>query len=136
MPAPLFAPPRHGFTQPFWDGVAAGELRLPRCSACQAWQWYPMPGVDHCAGARIEWTPVRPDGRIFTFTTVRRPFLPDASTADVPFTTVLVELDDAPGIRLVGRLVDDVEPTIGMRVTAEFANDTDGADVRVKPSDG
>ena len=67
---------------------------------------------------------------------MRRRFLPGASTAHVPFTTVLVELDGPPGIRLVGRLVDDVEPTIGMRVIAEFANDTDGADVRVKPSDG
>jgi hypothetical protein len=59
---------------------------------------------------------------------VRRPFLPDASKADVPFTTVLVELDGPPGVRLVGRLVDGVAPTIGMRVIAKFTNDPDGAD--------
>ena len=58
----------------------------------------------------------------FTFTTVRRPFLPDASQADVPFTTVLVELDGPPGVRLV----DGVDPTIGMRVIAKVTNGADG----------
>ena len=59
---------------------------------------------------------------------MRRPFLPDSSKADVPFTTVLVELDGPPGVRLVARLVDGVDPTIGMRVIAKFTNDPDGAD--------
>jgi hypothetical protein len=70
--------------------------------------------------------PVPPDRRIFTFTTVQRPFLPDASKADGAFTTVRVELDGPPGVRLVGRLVGGVDPTIGMRVIAKFTNDPDG----------
>ncbi len=136
MTAPAFAPPDHEFTRPFWEGVAAGELRLPRCSACSAWQWYPMPGVDHCPGAALEWTPVGPHGSVFTFTIIRRPFLPGATETDVPLTSVMVELDDAPGVRLVSRLVDGVEPSIGMRVTAEFTHAGGVADVRFRPSEG
>jgi uncharacterized protein len=136
MPAPTFAPPDNEFTRPFWDGIAAKELRLPRCSACHVWQWYPLPGTDHCPGAQVEWTPVRPLGSIFTFTVVRRPFLPSTTKSDVPLTTVLIELDDTPGIRLVGQLVDNVEATIGMRVTGQFVDDTERPNLRFKPIDG
>jgi len=130
MAVPSFAPPVSDHTQPFWDGVAVGELRLPRCSACHAWQWYPLSGTTHCAGATIDWTPVRPVGTIFTFTVVRRPFLPGASKADVPIVSIIVELDDAPGLRLVGRLADGIEPRIGMPVTGEFYDHDGRADLQ------
>ena len=135
MATPASAPPDYDFTRPFWDGVAAGEIRLPRCSACRAWQWYPLPGVDHCPSAPLEWTALSPHGSIYTFTIVRRPFLPGATKADVPVTTVLIELDDAPDVRLVGRLADGVEPRVGMRVTAVFDHGGDAADVRFTPTD-
>ena len=135
MPTPASAPPDYDFTRPFWDGIAAGEIRLPQCSACQAWQWYPLPGVEHCAGASLDWTPVGPQGSVFTFTVVRRPFLPGATKADVPLTTVLVELDDAPGVRLVARLADGVDPRIGMRVTAVFEHHGEVDDVRFTSSE-
>jgi uncharacterized OB-fold protein len=124
MPAPSFAPPDTELTRPFWQGVEAGELRLPRCAICRQWMWYPDSDATHC-GAPLEWVAVAPHGSIFTFTVVRRPFLPGATKADVPFTTILVELDEAPGVRLVGLLRDGIEPHIGMRVTAVFP-DRDG----------
>ena len=120
MPAPSFAPPDNELTLPFWEGVAAGELRLPRCAACGTWMWYPEPDVPHCVGAPVEWVALSPVGSIFTFTVVRRPFLPGATRADVPFTSIFVELDEAPGVRLVGLLREGVEPHVGMRVTAQF----------------
>ena len=30
-------------TQPYWDGVAAGELRLPRCTDCGNAYFPPSP---------------------------------------------------------------------------------------------
>ena len=51
---------------------------------------------------------------------MRRPFLPGASKADVPYVVVLVELDDAPGVRLVGRLREGEVPTVGARAECEF----------------
>ena len=62
----------------------------------------------------------------FTFTTVRRPFLPDASQADVPFTTVLVELDGPPGVRL-----DEVhDPTDRLHGKPKCDNGADGGSSR------
>jgi uncharacterized OB-fold protein len=117
---PSFAPVDTGFTRPFWDGVAAGEIRLPRCPACGTWVWYPLPGVGHCRDASLEWRAISPVGTVFTHTTVRRPFLPGADKTSMPFTTILVEFDDAPGVRLVGVLAEGVEPAVGMQVAADF----------------
>jgi uncharacterized protein len=130
---PSFAPPHTVYADPFWDGVAANELRLPRCTGCGAFQWYPLAGVDHCSGAILEWTTVGPVGTIFTFTVVRRPFLPGSSKSDVPNTSVLVELDEARGVRLVGRLTDGFEPEIGLRVAGEFFDNDGRRDLQFTP---
>jgi hypothetical protein len=126
VPAPLFAPPRH--CSPSGSGTASP----PVSSGCPAAQRArPVRGIPCQASITVQRSNgrrFRPDRRIFTFTTVRRPFLPDASKADGAFTTVLVELDGPPGVPLVGRLVGGVDLTIGMRVIAKFTNDPDGAD--------
>jgi uncharacterized OB-fold protein len=122
MPVPHYAPVDSALTRPFWDGVGASEIRLPRCSACGIYRWYPLPVVEHGDGGYFEWTPVATTGTIFTHTTVRRPFLPGASKADVPYTVILVELDGVPGVRFVGRLREGEEPAIGTRVAAEFTS--------------
>ena len=110
--APLDSP----WTRPFWDGIADDELRLRRCQRCGALQWYPVPGTGHACGGEREWTSVEPAGTVFSFTTVRRPFLPGATNDDMPITTVLIEITDAPGVRLVGQLVNGAEAAIGRRV--------------------
>ena len=133
MPSPSFTPPDTDFTRPFWDAIASRQLRLPRCAACGAWQWYPLPGVTHCPGAPIAWTQVRPEGVVFTFTVMRRPFLPDATLAEVPMTSIMVELDDAPGVRLVGRLTDGAEPRIGMSVAGESVAHEGRCDLQWRP---
>jgi uncharacterized protein len=106
------------FAQPFWDAIAQHELRIPRCSVCGEWQWYPDDMGTCCAEGSLAWTVVSGTGTVHTMTVVRRAFLPNGG-ADVPFTIVFVDLDDAPGVRLVGNTTDpDVE--IGSRVFAVF----------------
>ena len=36
-------PPRFDtdIVRPFWEALERGEFRLPACSVCGAWQWYP-----------------------------------------------------------------------------------------------
>jgi uncharacterized OB-fold protein len=120
VPVPVFDPPAEiGFATPFWDATADGHLRLPRCSACGQWQWYPdLAGAD-CAGAHLIWDDVEGTGIVYTFTVVRRSFLPDQRDV-APYTIILVELDGVEGLRLVANLADGIEPRIGMRVRATF----------------
>jgi uncharacterized OB-fold protein len=44
---------------------------------------------------------------------------------DTPYTIVLVELDDAPGVRLIGRIrgEQDLEVNMPMRAVFEALND-------------
>jgi uncharacterized OB-fold protein len=116
---PHAEPPDDELTRPFWDAVARSELRLPRCSVCGRWQWYPDPAGTDCAGGRLEWVEVATTGRVHTLTTVRRAFLPDGRD-DPPFVVGFVELDGVDGVRLVANLDDDPKPSIGARVRARF----------------
>ena len=42
-------------TQPFWDGCAAGELRIQRCTDCGKPYFYPRPVCPDCGSGNVEW---------------------------------------------------------------------------------
>jgi uncharacterized OB-fold protein len=92
-------------TAEYFAGAARGELVLPRCGACGRLVWYPEPRCPACAGESYTWTSVSGRGRVFSWTVVRRAFLP-AFEEMVPFVTALVALDEDPAVRIVSYLVD------------------------------
>ena len=104
--------------QGFFDGLAAGELRLTRDPDSGEWLWYPPEVVPGKPDAHLLWQKISPSGHCYTFTTVHRCLLPGDHAAEVPYTVVLFESDDAPGCRVPGVLVeaDGVEPACGMRL--------------------
>lgn len=113
--APRFDSP---IVRPFWDALAQGELRLPACSQCGSWQWYPYEYVKCHGDAHHEWKPVSKTATVFTFTVVRRSLMPDGNQDVVPYVSALVEPDGTTGVRLATVLVNlgDRAPQIGMRV--------------------
>ena len=50
-PAPVPTPE----TLPFWEGCAAGELRIQRCTSCGKHVFYPRPACPHCWSTDLEW---------------------------------------------------------------------------------
>jgi uncharacterized OB-fold protein len=101
-------------TQPFWDGVAEGVLRLQRCRQCGRHVFYPRAVCPHCASADLEWVESGGAGRVHSFTVVHR--APAEYRDEVPYAVALVDLDE--GVRMMARLVD-VEPaavTVGLPV--------------------
>lgn len=104
--------------QGYYDGLEAGELRITADAETGEWIWYPPETVPGKPDAALEWRPVSPEGSAYTFTTVIRSLLPGDHKAEVPFTVVLFEPDDAPGVRVPGLLVDaeGIEPRCGMRL--------------------
>jgi len=114
-------PPRFDtdLVKPYWEAIARGEMVLPACSVCGAWQWYPHEYVKCHADAHLDWKPVPRTGTVFTFATVHRGFLPNAPRDALPYVSALVELDGIPGVRIPTVLVDlgAGGPRIGMRVT-------------------
>ena len=108
-------------TAPFFAAAARYELVIPRCAACDRYVWYPKESCPGCGGP-LEWSAVSGRGRLFTWTVVRRAFLP-AFADRVPFVTALVELDEDPSVRVCTYLVDvdpDGELRAGSPVEATF----------------
>jgi len=119
MGIPIYPPPLDdALARPFYDGLAAGELRITADPETGQWVWYPPDVVPGKPGSTLEWRRVGPDGTAYSFTTVMRSLLPGDHKDEVPFTVVLFEPDDAPGVRVPGLLVEagDRVPACGMRL--------------------
>ncbi|WP_157215154.1 Zn-ribbon domain-containing OB-fold protein [Flavisphingomonas formosensis] len=100
---------------PFWEAAAQGELRLPRRVHGTGFDWYP-------SGAEVEWVRLPGTGRLFTWSVVERP-LHSGYAGITPYVSALVELDGAPGVRLVTRLLEAPDRlTIGAPVIVRFTD--------------
>jgi uncharacterized OB-fold protein len=105
-------------TQPFWDAVADHRLIVQRCRSCGTWVWQPRPLCPRCHSSDLAWTPVSGDGRVASWTALHPPVLP-VWADKLPFVILLVELDDAPGVRMIGQLVDDAGELVQTNGEAE-----------------
>jgi uncharacterized OB-fold protein len=90
---------------PFWDAAKREVLSFPQCASCGRFEWYPIPMCKHCGAREWEWPEVDPTGTIYSFTVLRRAFLPGLE-ANVPFPVLQVRFDAAPGVTLVTGLAD------------------------------
>ncbi|MCD2466262.1 MULTISPECIES: Zn-ribbon domain-containing OB-fold protein [unclassified Streptomyces] len=115
---------------PFWEYAAQGELRVQSCADCGELRFPPRPCCPHCQSFASEWRPMSGRGRIWSYVLPHPPLLPEYA-AQAPYNAVIVELADAPRIRLVGNVVatpdaplNSVDPSrlrIGAPVRVAFA---------------
>ena len=82
--------------QPFFDGLEAGVLRLPRCAACQTVIWYPRHHCPSCGSNEVTWFDAGGEGSIYSLTIVRRGM--GEWAAVVPYVLAYVELDEGPRV--------------------------------------
>ncbi|MER7049030.1 Zn-ribbon domain-containing OB-fold protein [Streptomyces jumonjinensis] len=120
---------------PFWEYAARGELRVQYCAACDEPRFPPRPCCPHCQSFDSGWRRMSGRGRIWSFVVPHPPLLPGYAEF-APYNAVVVELAEAPRIRLVGNVVaaadaplDSVDPArlrIGAAVKAAFTEARDG----------
>ncbi|MCD9880510.1 Zn-ribbon domain-containing OB-fold protein [Streptomyces guryensis] len=89
---------------PFWGHARQGELRVQACGDCGEPRFPPRPCCPHCQSFASEWREVAGHGRIWSYVVPHPPLLPDYAD-QAPYNVIVVELTDAPRIRLVGNLV-------------------------------
>jgi uncharacterized OB-fold protein len=105
---------------PFWQAARQGRLVVQRCISCGALRWPPLAGCPECRSRDTIWADVAPSGTIWSFVVYHRAFAPEL-TAEIPYTVVMVELDDGPA--MIGRLVPGGKPpSVGDRMVAEFTH--------------
>jgi uncharacterized OB-fold protein len=120
-------------SKPFWDGLAAGQLRLQRCADCAEVIWYPRGLCPHCGSVALAWFTASGHGTIYSFTVVRRAAGPFG--AAVPYVVGYVELAEGP--RVLTNIVDcdPGQVGIGQPVQCVFDHDEGGrALLRFRPA--
>lgn len=100
------APPVTDLSRPYWDGLAAGELRFQRCANCtHAW----LPPRDECPRCLLpDWSyeASAGTGTLVSWVVYHRAFHPYFADK-VPYHVAVVELTEGP--RLITNLAFDDE---------------------------
>lgn len=111
--------------RPFYEGLAAGELRLQRCTSCGLLR-YPIASIcPDCLGRDAVWEKL--SGRATVYSTVVFHQVYDPAFADqVPYNVAIVELDEGP--RLMSNVigVDPASVVVGDPVDVVFTEVGDG----------
>jgi uncharacterized OB-fold protein len=107
-------------TEPFW--LAAKERRLTacRCADCGTFRMPPTPFCPNCQGKRAEWPTLPGTATIYSYAVCSKSPYPDVP--DFVYIPVVLDLDGAPGARLVSNLIgtDPAAVVIGQRVQVEW----------------
>ena len=112
-------PQVNDINRPYFEGTAAGELRVRRCGKCGtlcrcAHAWCP-----NCWSDDLGWQVASGTGRVSHFSVVHQAPSP-AFAADTPYVLALVELEE--GVRIMSNVVecDPASVHVGMPVTVTF----------------
>jgi hypothetical protein len=112
-------------TQPYWDGAAAGELRIQRCTECGSPFFYPRTSCPFCGSASIEWFTTTGRATLYSYTITHRPA--PGFEDDLPYAIAVVQLAEGP--RLMANIVgvpntpDNLVLDMDLEVTFEQRGD-------------
>lgn len=113
-----YTPTRSPEAKPFWEACREGVLRLPRCSACSRFHFYPRRFCPFCDSTDIAWVEASGKGTVYTYAIVRQP-IEAAYAALVPYCIAVVEL--AESVRMLTRIDGDVDAVAcGKAVRVKF----------------
>ncbi|WP_103380678.1 Zn-ribbon domain-containing OB-fold protein [Pseudonocardia dioxanivorans] len=114
-------------------GLAAGELRITRCTVCGTTQFPPRRVCPQCSTAdSAEWITAGGAGTVWSYCVFHKAYMP-APAPQPPYTVAVVELDE--GTRLITNIVETAEVRIGMPVRAVFGSEDGEPRVRFRPTD-
>lgn len=120
-------------TQHFWDGTAAGELRLQRCRACGHVYFPPRPLCPACSAREVEVFAASGRGTLLSYVINHRPH----PSFDSPYAIAVVALEEGP--TMLSNIVEcDQTPealVLDMPLTVTFEDNGALAIPLFKPAD-
>ncbi len=101
----------------YWEGCAAGELRVQRCGRCGRVTHTPATLCAHCTATDLTWETSSGRGTVYSWTTVWRPQTP---AFEVPYVPMVVEMEE--GWFMLADLVECEHDAVhvGMEVEVTF----------------
>lgn len=114
------------YTAPYWEAAKERRLTACQCEGCGTFRMPPTPFCPKCLCEEVRWPRLGGTGTIFSYTICTRS--PYVDVPDFTYVVAIVELDDAPGARLVANLVDiDTSMVeIGLPVAVAWQPSSDG----------
>lgn len=106
-------------TQPYWDGLRAGRLRLQRCADCGRIRHYPRPVCDACWSMNVDWVDASGRGTVHSWTITHYAFHP-AFKADLPYILLTVDLPEGVRMNAQARGIDADKLRLGLPVVVAF----------------
>ena len=121
-------------TRGFFDAAREQRLVYRACRQCRHALHPPTAHCPYCSSADTEWRQAAGRGRLHAWTTVHHSVHPAYAA---PYTLVLVELDETPEVRLIGRIDGAPELQAGMAMQVWFEAVADGVVLpQWRPADG
>jgi len=111
-------------TAGFFAAAAEHRLVVRSCEACGEAIHPPTAHCPACGSWNTGWRDVSGRGQLYSWTTVWHQVHP---AYPVPYTITVVELQDVPGVRFVGRLSGEPQLKAGMPMSVFFETTGDGA---------
>lgn len=109
-------------TQPYWDGVAAGELRIQRCRDCLRFQHFPAPICGSCGSFDLGFDTVSGRGTVESFVVIAHVI--SAAFADrAPYPVAWIELPEQPHLHVLSDVVDCAPDAVHIGLEVEFVVD-------------
>lgn len=113
---------------PYWDAADRHELALQKCNTCSSYNHPPGPACASCGSTDLTWDNLGSTitGTIYSYVVSYRPFLPGFQH-DIPLVIAVVELDNLPGVRIIGNVLDGNADnvTIGTAVNMVWVDATE-----------
>ncbi len=105
---------------PFWNACNDEQFLMAHCKACDHLFYYPRRLCPACGGSELGWNPSAGRGTVYSHCEVHVSFYGPTWASQLPYTVLLVDLDEGP--RLLSRLISaDGRPVaIGERVQLKF----------------
>lgn len=115
FPRPYPQPDRD--TASFWEAQNRHELKFQRCTSCSAVRYLVGPLCPQCHSFEHEWIASSGRGTIHSYTVVRHQTHP---AFPVPYTVLLVEMEEGPRVIAQLRAPEDAPFEIGSPVHIEW----------------
>jgi uncharacterized OB-fold protein len=113
-------------TRFFWDATREHRLEMQFCTDCKRFYHHPRPVCPGCLSSDMAPAELSGRGTVYTYTIAEQAFHP-FFVERLPYTLIVVDLEEQPGLRFVSELVqcspDDV--TVGMPVEVVWEDVTD-----------
>ena len=113
-------------TAGFWAAARREELVVRVCDGCGAVLHMPRAYCHHCGSWEGSWKPVSGRARLHSWTTVTHQVHP---SFPVPYTVLLVQLEEEPSVRYIGNIPGTPELHEGQELDVWFEELEDGVKI-------